>query len=314
MPVVRKLGVAAGALYKDLDKAGLRGGYESNGILNLFITESAYQDAIRDFEPLKVFDVKTEAVGREGVRERVPAALPGVVGGTYEPEESQCDPAAMTCELARLAGENGATILTQTEALDFTVASRRITSVYTTRGSFEPITVVLAAGIWSRSLAKRLRLNLPLQPAKGYSITIPRPEGVPEHLPLYLSEPHICVTPYGDELRLAGTLELSGLNYRVMENRVAGIRRGANEFLGGVKHSEPLRVWRGLRPLSPDGIPIIGLSPKQDNLVVATGHNMSGLMFGPITGKLVAQMLTGQQPAVDLEPFRVDRFSATLTL
>ena len=97
----------------------------------------------------------------------------------------------------------------------------------TTRGMMKAETVVLAAGVWSRRLARGLRLSLPLEPAKGYSVTVRRPEGVPDDLALYLPEGHACVTPFGDGLRFAGTLELSGMNDRVLTNRVAAIRRGA---------------------------------------------------------------------------------------
>ena len=181
----------------------------------------------------------------EEVRRRVPAAKPTVAGGVHASEDAFIDPCAVTRELARQAEKHGAKVLTETEALGFVWGGRRVTEVITTRGRFAPETVVLAAGVWSAPLARQLSLDLPLEPAKGYSITVQRPEGVPEQFALYLPEGHACVTPFGDRLRFAGTLELSGMNRRILDNRVAGIRRGVGRFLEGSEDAEPLQVGGG---------------------------------------------------------------------
>ena len=122
------------------------------------------------------------------------------------------------------------------------------------------------------------------------------------------------MTPFGDELRLAGTLELSGMNTRILPNRLDGIQNGVARFLSGVAGAERLAIWRGLRPMTPDGLPVIGRSPRHDNLIVATGHCMSGVMYGPGTGRLVAQLVAGESPSIDLWPLRVDRFPSLARL
>jgi len=210
-------------------------------------------------------------------------------------------------ELARLAGETGADIRTGHEALRIEATGGRVTRVVTTRGVFEPDTVVLAAGVWTVPVAGQLGLNLPIQAAKGYGLTVPRPEGVPD-VPLYATERHVCVTPMGDVVRLAGTLELAGFDLSVRWRRVERIREGADRLIAGLGALEPTEVWRGLRPCTPDGLPIIGRSPRHDNVIVAAGHAMLGLGEGPITGRLVAQLVAGETPELDLDPLRVDRF------
>ena len=132
---------------------------------------------------------------------------------------------------------------------------------------------------------------------------------MPEDLPLYLPEGHVCVTPCGEHLRLAGTLELSGINDRVLANRLQAILTGAGRFMEGTATGEPLQIWRGLRPMTPDGLPIVGRARRLENLVLATGHNMNGLMYGPITGRLVAEMVVGRTPSLDLHPLRAERFT-----
>jgi D-amino-acid dehydrogenase len=240
--------------------------------------------------------------------DEVPGLAPGVCGGVFYPEDAHCDPRRAVEELARLAAGKGADLRPRTEVLDIECNGRRITRLVTTRGEIVADTVVLAAGSWSPLLGRRLRLDLPIEPAKGYGVTVPRPTAVRE-LPLYEAAGHVAITPMGDRLRLAGTLELGGLDTRIRWNRVAAIRRGAGEVLAGAAQLEPLELWRGLRPCTPDGLPIIGRSPRHDNLIVAAGHCMLGLGLGPITGRLVAQLVNGREPQIDLAPLRVERFS-----
>lgn len=309
MPVLRSLGVEGIKAFDELDASGeLDGGYHHNGILTLYLSEAKFEAAAADAEALRSsLAVQSEVFGAAAVHERVPAALAAVAGGIFHAEDAHADACAFTRELVRLAARQGATVLTATEALGFRLAGRRVAAVTTTRGTVSPDTVVLAAGVWSAALARPLGLRLPLQPAKGYSVTLERPAGVPEDLPLYLPEGHVCVTPYGERLRLAGTLELSGINDRVLANRMQAIRAGAGRFLGGTTGGA-LQIWRGLRPMTPDGLPIVGRARRFENLILATGHNMNGLMYGPITGRLVAEIVTGRTPSLDLHALRAERF------
>ena len=310
MPVLRALGVEGLKAFDEICASGLvDAGYKHTGILSLYLTPGALDGAAAGVTPMREsFGVEAEVWDSTAVHERVPAALPGVVGGVFTAEDGHVHPCKLTRGLARLAEEQGASVLTATEAIAFSRDRRRITGVMTTRGMMKAETVVLAAGVWSRRLARSLRVSLPLEPAKGYSVTVRRPEGVPDDLALYLPEGHACVTPFGDGLRFAGTLELSGMNDRVLTNRVAAIRRGAGRYFAGVESAPPIELWRGLRPMSPDGLPMIGRPAGYDNLVVATGHCMNGIMYGPVTGMLVAEVVGGRAPSVDLELLAPDRF------
>jgi len=310
MPVLRALGVEGRKAFDEVCVGGgVDAGYTPTGILSLYLSREALDAAAADAAPLEEsFGIEAEVWDAAAVHERVPAALPGVAGGVFTVEDGHVDPRALTRGMAGAAEERGATVRTATEALGFTREGRRVTGVVTTRGMVRAETVVLAAGVWSRRLARTLGVSLALQPAKGYSVTVPRPEGVPADLALYLPEGHACVTPFGDGLRFAGTLELSGMNDRVLTNRVAAIRRGAGRYFAGVATAPPLALWRGLRPMSPDGLPMIGRPRAYDNLVVATGHCMNGVMYGPVTGKLVAELLDGGATSVDLSLLAPERF------
>ncbi len=311
MPVLRALGVEGLKAFDEITASGVHdAGFCHTGILSLYLSEGALEEAAAGAEPMKRdFGVETEVWDVAAVRARVPAVLPDVAGGVFTAEDGHVEPCKLTRGLARMAEELGATVLTATEAIGFSRVGRCITGVMTTRGMIKAETVVLAAGVWSKRLARGLRFSLPLEPAKGYSVMVRRPEGVPDDLALYLPEGHACVTPFGDGLRFAGTLELSGMNDRVLTNRVAAIRRGAGRYFAGAEAAPPVELWRGLRPMSPDGLPMIGRYRGWDNLVVATGHCMNGIMYGPVTGKLVAEVVAGRAPSVDLTRLTPDRFS-----
>ena len=170
--------------------------------------------------------------------------------------------------------------------------------------------VVLAAGAWSGGLAKSIGIDIPMQPAKGYSCTIDTYEGAPA-LPILNKERRVIVTPLDSRLRFGGTLELTGFDQTIHGARYDAVVRGGREVLKTpppMKNEEP---WCGLRPVTPDGLPIIDRSSKLDGLdglIVATGHAMLGFTQSPMTGKLVAALANGDEPSLPLEPFRLGRF------
>jgi D-amino-acid dehydrogenase len=113
----------------------------------------------------------------------------------------------------------------------------------------------------------------------------------------------------GDQLRFAGTLELAGLDFSIDRRRVDAIRRAAARYLTGLEDLELREIWRGLRPCTPDGLPLLGRPARWANVILATGHAMVGVSLGPITGKLVAQLVAGSAPEVDLALLDPDRFA-----
>ena len=141
--------------------------------------------------------------------------------------------------------------------------------------------MVLAAGAWTPLLARGLGLRLPIEPAKGYSVDVDRPADFPE-LPLYLGDAHVVLTPLGDTLRLGSTLELSGWDMRVRPQARRVSARAAAERAIGLPADGPVRqLWRGPRPVTPDGLPVIGRVPGRDRVILATGHCMLGLSLAP---------------------------------
>jgi D-amino-acid dehydrogenase len=201
----------------------------------------------------------------------------------------------------------GAEILTGAEVLGFEVKNGRVNKIKTTRGDIHSKQIVLAAGSWSPDIARTLKLRIPIQAAKGYSITFEKPAVSPK-ISLLFGEAHVAVNPLGGALRVAGTLELAGMDFSINQRRVAAIRGAANQYLPSLAPARVIEIWCGLRPCTPDGLPLISRSDSFDNLIIAAGHAMLGMSLGPITGKLVSQMAQEEKTDIDLAPFSINRF------
>ena len=209
--------------------------------------------------------------------------------------------------LARQAERNGAVFFDNAEAIGFETSGRKITAVRTTRGDIHPNQVVLATGAWTPAVARDLDLRIPIEAAKGYSLTFRRPDPCPA-LPVILQEAKVAVTPMGPFLRFAGTLELAGMDFSINQRRVGAIRRAPPGYFEGMDDLELVEIWRGLRPCTPDGLPILGAGGKWENLILAAGHAMVGMSLGPVTGEIVAQLACGDTPNFDLELLAPERF------
>ena len=308
IPVLLELWRTGGHLHGQLNRDNsIDVGYEHHGRLFLFRSRSEMEAEINDAKLLKEFGVKSRILNADEVREMEPHIQPDVVGGIFFESYAHLVPDRFVREMARLAEERGAVLQTETEVLGFETDGRRISTVITTRGDFSPDQIVLAAGSWAAPLARELGIRLPIQPAKGYSITVKKTPNMPTRA-LLLNEAKVAVTPMGDRLRFTSTLELAGLDFSINRRRVAATRRAVNDYLTGMEDVELIEIWRGLRPTTPDTLPLIGRSRKLENLIIATGHGMLGMAHGPVTGLLVSQIAAGAAPTLDPVPFRVERF------
>ncbi|HEV2812614.1 MAG TPA: FAD-dependent oxidoreductase, partial [Solirubrobacteraceae bacterium] len=184
--------------------------------------------------------------------------------------------------------------------------------IETRDGALDADRVVVAAGVWSAELLRGCGVRVPLEAAKGYSVTAPGPDPLPRR-PLYLTEAKTGASPFADgSLRLAGTLELAGIDLGLNARRVAAVARAASGYLRDWAPGEARRDWCGLRPLPPDGLPVVG--EARPGLFVATGHAMLGVTLAPATGEALAPAVLGEAhaPALGgLSPARFDRNART---
>jgi D-amino-acid dehydrogenase len=307
-PVLRALHVASARLHDELAaEHGDRWLFHHDGELQVYETAAGLAAAADEVEQARALGARADEVTPAEARAMFPSLRCELAGAFFFPEDGHLDPMRFTRAVAALAEQAGATIVNGAEALTLQPAASGV-RVATTRGAFDAAQVVLAAGAWTPLLTRSLGLRLPIEPAKGYSVDVDRPAGFPD-LPLYLGDAHVVITPLGDTLRLGSTLELSGWDMRVRPRRVAYLREGGRRAIGLPADGPVRRLWRGPRPVTPDGLPVIGRVPGRDRVILATGHCMLGLSLGPVTGRLVAQVASGARPDIDLAPLAVQRFS-----
>jgi D-amino-acid dehydrogenase len=306
IPALRDLAALSHTLYEDFAaRPGFNFDYQRRGSLSVYRTEAGLAEGAEEARLLREFGLRAEVLDSIAVHAQEPSLGPDVIGGVFMPDDTHLDPAAL---VQGLAAQCGAHIRTGVTVTGLMAEGGRVTHVCTTQGAVPAGQVVLAAGVWTPGIARTLGMSVPVQAAKGYSLDVPYPTPRPR-IPLLLGEAGVAVTPFAGTLRLAGTLELAGLDLSITRRRVEAIRRGAQDYLLGLESmpAEP-EAWRGLRPCTPDGLPIIGRAAKYANLIIATGHAMLGMTQGPGTGQLVAQLACAERPALNVSPFRAERF------
>ena len=307
-PVLHALHAASAALHDQLaGEDGERWLFHHDGIVQAYEAPAAMDEAAAEAEVARGLGVRADLLGPTDVRARFPGLRGQIAGALFFPEDGHMDPMLFTRAMAEKAAASGAEVLRGTEAIALEPAGTGAVKLVTTRGDFVADQVVLAAGAWTPALAKGLGLALPIEPAKGYSVDVDRPADFPE-MPLYLGDAHCVLTPLGDALRLGSTLELAGWDMTIRRKRVAGLRRAAQRVMGIPEDGPVRRIWRGPRPVTPDGLPVVGRVPRRERVILATGHCMLGLSLGPITGKLVAELAGGRPPSLDLAPLSAVRF------
>lgn len=293
--------------YQELSAKKPSMSFEKRGLLLVSALQSGIDHAKLEMELMHERGIPGEFLSKEALLAKEPALKNNILGGVFFPEEAQVEPFATTTAIAEEFERLGGRTLTNAEVYDFEVSGGRIQKVFTTRGVFAADLIVLASGSWSKDLAKRLQLSLPILGGKGYSMIVDPGARKPQH-PIMIIERKIAITPRVNSIRLAGTLELVDQDMSISPNRLNAIHQGAKEYIHLPEDSIPNEIWRGLRPCTPDGVPVIGPSKKLSNLFYCTGHQLLGLQSAPGSARLVADLILNRSPIVDPYPFRAGRF------
>lgn len=285
-------------------------GLTHRGLLMLCKTQKFLDKETHVAEMATKLGLKAEVMDMKAIARLEPNLTMDALGGAIFYDDCHLTPQIFVGSLKKAVAEAGCRFLWNAEVNDFDVRGRRIHSIKTAAGTVEADEVVLAAGAWSPTLSKKLGLSLPMQAGKGYNLTMPNPKQQPE-ISMILTEARVAVTPMGKTLRFGGTMEMSGLNLDINPARLRGIINSACRYLPAYKPEDFVGIapWRGLRPCSPDGLPYLGRTKRVDNLTLATGHAMIGMSLGPVTGKHVAEIVTGEKPAYDLGLLDPDRYA-----
>ncbi|MDR3715271.1 MAG: FAD-dependent oxidoreductase [Puia sp.] len=280
-----------------------------NGCFMLYKTEASGKKERQLAGEAKALGIRAKICDAGEISALEPNLEVDVLGGVLYPIDCHLHPGDFMETLKTRLDAKGVRFRLNTRVIGFRMEQNRVLSVITDQGEFEGEQWVLAAGSWLPEIARMIGIRLLLQPGKGYSITYPEIGANLCH-PAILVERRVAVTPMGRDLRLGGTMELTGINDRVLPNRVDAIYEAAKAYFPGLEIDPPemTRVWKGLRPLSPDGLPYIGRHPAFANVAFAGGHSMLGLSLAAATGKLVKEIIAGEKSSIDLSSFNINRF------
>lgn len=296
-------------LYRELLAAGdVDFFFERRGLLEVFQSNDELEHG-RAVQRMQASEGFTATIlTRDEAVELEPAVSPNIRGALFTEGEAHGFSYGYVRNLAVTVEKLGARLVTGREVSRVLVDNGAARGVVV-EGPEEHIAadkVILAAGSWSGALARSIGIDIPLQPAKGYSCTIDTYAGAPR-VPIINKFRRVIVTPLDTRLRFGGTLELTGFDHTIDGARYDAVVRGGREVLKAPPPMVNEEPWSGLRPVTPDGLPIIDRS-SIDGLIVATGHAMLGFTQSPVTGKLVAELANEVEPSLPLQPFRLDRF------
>jgi len=283
-------------------------GFTASGMLHAYRTEAGFARARQDVSRLVESGVPMRVLTPAELRTLEPDTEFAIAGALYNPDAGFFAAPEFSVNLARTLTGMGVEVRQHAAVTRFGTAAGKVTEVRTSSGSIRPAELVLAAGSWTAALAGLLELTLPVQPVKGYAVTVKAPANAPRH-PVLLSEGTVAVRPLGDRLRFAGDLALAGLDRAIAQRRVDRMLATVRSHLPALELAEPIDVWTGFRPCTPDSLPLLGRVQEYSNVTIATGHGHNGMSLAPAAGELVAQLLTDQDVAVDASLFDVNRFA-----
>ncbi|HMM40422.1 MAG TPA: FAD-dependent oxidoreductase [Thermomicrobiales bacterium] len=253
-------------------------------------------DPVRVLYGQEVFDAEP------GLSKRVAGAV--AIDG-----ERHVKPDTFVAGLVEALTERGIEIRSGVDVYGSARRNGRVTTLRTTTGDIEANEVVVAAGAWSGPVTERVTgTHLPLEAGKGYSVTVDQ-ETPAIRRTMNFIEARCACTPFSDSLRLAGTMELSGINLDIRPERVEALRKAGRTYLANWEGGATERVWVGMRSMTADGIPVMGRVPGSDNTWIAAGHAMLGVTLAPATGAVMAELMTTGASDIDTKPFSADRFS-----
>ncbi|MEQ9642645.1 MAG: FAD-dependent oxidoreductase [Alphaproteobacteria bacterium] len=276
------------------------------GTLYLYESQASLDAAAEETNLRRALGVRLDRLGPEEVRQFVPGLGAPVAGAMYAPDTAHTiNPLGLSQAFADHFQAAGGTIR-RAEVRGFTRGPQGPTAIHTSDGELPADQVVIAAGAYARQLTRQLGWNPPLDTERGYHVMLPHAD-IGLRAAMLVQGRGFGVTPMAEGLRLAGTVELGGLDAPPNWDRAEILLTHAKQLFPDLDTSDPAR-WMGYRPSLPDSLPVIGRAPDQPNLYFAFGHAHLGLTQGAVTGRIVADLVAGRTPVIDPRPYRIDRF------
>ncbi|MCU1365500.1 MAG: dependent oxidoreductase [Ilumatobacteraceae bacterium] len=239
------------------------------------------------------------------MRRIVPALADTIRAGYVVKGDHSVDPRVFVDSMISAVRSRKITVIEHARVTSVGRSDRRINSLTTTKGTLTFDEVILAAGAGSRPLGKLFDLRIAVVPGQGYNVGLPVSQALTH--PVIFEEAHAVATPFADRIRLGGTMEFDGLEPRFDQRRVDAILASMRQFIN-LEFDAHFDTWSGSRPMSPDGLPLMGRPRQYDNVVIAAGHGMFGLSLTPTSALALTELVLDGRSSIDLADFDPDRF------
>ena len=310
IPFLKNISFLSKSLYQDFklkhEDADL--GLVEKGLMMLYQTAEIEKEEIEFAHLARKHGLEAEILTPSDIEKVEPNLQIKARGAVLFPGDAHLSPSALYSFLKKYLVTKGVIFKPNLQVKGFEKTGGKVSTVITGEGAIEGSQFILCGGAWTGELARSLGLNLPMMGGKGYSF-------VQENQPQIkqasiLTEMKVAVSPYGNQVRFGGTMEIAGVDEKINMNRVRGIFESINRFYPDFqsKFPEPEEIWKGLRPCSPDGLPYIGEAPGLENVLVGSGHGMMGISMAPATGKLLTQIHQKEVTGILIDGFEVGRF------
>lgn len=297
-------------LYQEIiESEGMECEWQTHGMLFVLQTAAGMEHFAHTNKLLsESFNIPAKRFDGAALTEFEPALKPGLAGGWFYEGDAHLRPDKLMSSWEKVLKARGVMIREHCRFESLLRDGARARAARTAAGDIEADAFVFATGALTSLLSRELGCRIPIQPGKGYSITMARPGRCPQH-PLIFEEHRVAVTPMDSGYRLGSTMEFAGYDASLRRDRLDLLREGARHYLVE-PYGEPVQEeWFGWRPMTYDGKPIIDRSPAWANVLTAAGHNMLGVSMAPATGRLVAELLNEGKPHIDPAPYSVKRFN-----
>jgi len=282
--------------------------WKDSGLLYVFQTSSGMSRFEKTDQLLsEEFGVSARRIDGSELPDTDPALKPGLAGGFLYEGDSYVEPALLSKAWSQSLTKTGVTFIENCTFRSIEKAHGRVTHVVTDVAPLPADHVVIAAGAWSAEFAQTLGCRIPIEPGKGYSITMESPELRPRY-PMLLPEHHVGVTPFEDSFRLGSMMEFVGFDESIPRHRIEQLKKSAEPYLVEPHTEVVVQEWFGWRPMTWDSLPIIGRVPGIDNAYLATGHNMLGMSLAAGTGKMITELMQERTTHIDSSAFSPARF------
>jgi D-amino-acid dehydrogenase len=279
------------------------------GCMMMCHSQKSFEEELKLIDAAKKLHLNVEILNREEVQKHEPDVELDIYGALLFKDDAHIHPGKFMEAMKNHLQKNGVKFQLYTNVTGLRKNHEIIEEVITDKGNFSADYIVLSAGSWLPHLAKMADITLLIEGGKGYSYTYDH-VGKNIRYPAILVDGRCAITPWENRLRIGGTMEFSGINNKVLIKRMEGIYNSIKLFYPGLKIDFPPKdkIWTGLRPVTPDGLPFIGKAKKYENLLIAGGNAMLGISEGAASGKIISNLIDKRSTPIDIRAFQVERF------